>query len=489
MINSDVFNQLQQAKVIVCGDVMLDKYWLGDTKRVSPEAPVPVVHVKTEQYRPGGAANVALNIRHLSASVELLGLVGQDVDGDCLERLVKEQGIEPIFERCSNRQTTTKLRVIGRNQQLLRCDFEQLNESSKPNENWLSLFKKASKNTVVVFSDYAKGALNCVQDYIACAREQGLTVVVDPKQEDYNAYRGASYLTPNQSEFEAIVGPVKSEEDLKRKALTLIREYEFDGLLITRSEHGVCLVLANGDYHTLPAHAKEVFDVTGAGDTVVATFASMLSAGSDAKQAMNIANLAAGLVVSKLGAATVSTDELKEEGERLAQQGQQKIISNFSACQLGVIDNLDSFLQLRAQMTSTGEMLVMTNGCFDLIHPGHLKYLKEAKNLGARLLVAINSDDSIKRLKGEGRPVMPLEARLQLMASLEMIDWVITMPGDTPTELIKAIKPDILVKGGDYTINEVVGHEVTLSYGGEVRVLSLVEGYSTTKIIDKVLSS
>ncbi|MEW6038725.1 MAG: bifunctional D-glycero-beta-D-manno-heptose-7-phosphate kinase/D-glycero-beta-D-manno-heptose 1-phosphate adenylyltransferase HldE [Pseudomonadota bacterium] len=462
------------ARVLVVGDLMLDRYWFGGASRISPEAPVPVVRVENSEERIGGAGNVALNLAALGGAVDLLGYTGEDEAADALEKLLSAAGIRSHIERCPAVATVTKLRVVSRQQQLIRLDFEDGFGHLDP-APLIARFRALLDETgVAVLSDYAKGTLSSVQEFIAAARQAGKPVLVDPKGRDFERYRGATLLTPNLSEFEAVAGPCRDDADIERKGLDLIARLDLEALLVTRGEHGVSLLEpAAGALH-LPAHGKEVYDVTGAGDTVISVLAAALAAGRPLADAVALANLAAGIVVGKLGTASVSPDELA-----IAIHGQR-------APRRGIIA-LAELQDVLGPLRSAGERIVVTNGCFDLLHPGHVHYLEQARALGDRLIVLVNGDGSVQRLKGPGRPVNPLAHRMAMLAALESVDWVVAFDGDTPRGEICAIRPDVLVKGGDYgDIEAIAGHDCVLAAGGEVRILDFVDGHSTTRLIETI---
>lgn len=463
----------QQARVLVVGDVMLDRYWHGKATRISPEAPVPVVRVGNREDRPGGAGNVALNIAALGAAATLVGIVGEDEAGQELQSRLEAAGVYCGFAQCSSAPTITKLRVTSQHQQLLRMDFEQdfSDEAvGRFQEQALSLLADAG---VLVLSDYGKGSLRDTQALIQAARKRGIAVVVDPKGQDFTRYRGATVITPNLNEFEAIVGHCANEEELTLRGLRLLDELELGALLITRGEHGMTLLRPGQPELHMPTRAQEVFDVTGAGDTVVAALAAALSAGSALDEATALANLAAGLAVGKLGTAAISGPELRRAIQ--LEEGSGRGVMTADQLALAVED-------ARAH----GEKVVFTNGCFDIIHAGHVGYLADAKKLGQRLIVAINDDDSVKRLKGPGRPINPVERRMAVLAGLEAVDWVVSFAEDTPEALLAQLKPDVLVKGGDYSIDQVVGGDYVLAYGGQVRVLAFLDNCSTSAIVEKL---
>lgn len=461
------------ARVLVYGDIMLDRYWGGPTSRISPEAPVPVVKIQDIENRAGGAGNVALNVAVLGGKVDLLGITGQDDNAVILENLLNEAGVSCTFEKVASHPTITKLRVISRQQQLIRLDFEeplQVLDAQVGRQQFDAQLKDAG---VVVLSDYGKGTLSDPQPLIQAARSAKVPVIVDPKGSDFTKYRGASLVTPNLSEFEAVVGHCVDDEDLIAKAHALCEALDLGGVLVTRSEKGMTLVRQGEEVFHLPTRAREVYDVTGAGDTVVSVLAASLAAGSSYEEATLLANTAAGIVVGKLGTATASTEELRRELRVESHQG------------AGLFDE-ESLMVLVEEARARGETLVMTNGCFDIIHPGHVQYLKEAKALGDRLLVAVNSDDSVSRLKGPTRPVNPIDHRMAVLSGLESVDWVVPFSEDTPERLICRVLPDILVKGGDYKVSEIAGGDCVQNNGGKVIVLSFKDNCSTSAIVKRI---
>jgi D-beta-D-heptose 7-phosphate kinase/D-beta-D-heptose 1-phosphate adenosyltransferase len=462
------------ARVLVAGDIMLDRYWHGATSRISPEAPVPVVRIDDAEERVGGAGNVALNIAALGASASLIGYRGEDEAGEALTELLRQAGVQCLLETPPGARTITKLRVLSRHQQLIRLDFES-GFHRMPREPFLHHFSQALESTdVVVLSDYGKGTLGDAESLIRLARLAGKTVLVDPKGSDFSRYRDASAITPNQGEFEVVAGYCEHESQLVERGLNLLADLRLDALLITRGERGMTLLHRDAAPLSLPAHAREVFDVTGAGDTVISTLAASLAAGCPWPEATHLANVAAGVVVGKLGTATVSAAELADalHGSRARHRG-------------GV--DLGALLALVEQAREAGEKIVLTNGCFDILHAGHVYYLQQARALGDRLIVLVNSDASVRRIKGVGRPVNPLEQRMTLLAALECVDWVTPFDADTPREAICRILPDILVKGGDYArISDIAGGDCVLANGGEVRLLDFVEGHSTSRLIEAI---
>uniref|UniRef100_UPI0025BC584C bifunctional D-glycero-beta-D-manno-heptose-7-phosphate kinase/D-glycero-beta-D-manno-heptose 1-phosphate adenylyltransferase HldE n=1 Tax=Halomonas sp. TaxID=1486246 RepID=UPI0025BC584C len=424
---------LEQASVLVVGDVMLDRYWHGGTLRISPEAPVPVVQIRDSEDRPGGAANVALNIASLGAHAALAGLVGDDDNAETLGTRLDGAGVSTYFECSVGIPTITKLRVVSRNQQLIRLDFEE-SLGEVDTSGLLARVKSALPACdLVILSDYGKGTLNRVEELIRLVRASGKRVLVDPKGSDFGRYRGASVLTPNLTEFEAVVGHCRDDVELAERGEALRIELELEALLITRSEKGMTLIREGHEPLHLPTRAREVYDVTGAGDTVIGILGLALAADHDFPEAMTLANLAAGLVVAKPGTATLSIAELYTalQGDKLAE--------------FGIIAEAPLVESVRAAQ-ARGERVVMTNGCFDILHAGHVAYLEQARKLGDRLIVAVNDDASIARLKGPKRPITLLMRRMQVLAGLGAVDWVVPFAEDTPQRLIEAVLPDVLVK-------------------------------------------
>ena len=462
-----------QSGVLVIGDVMLDRYWYGPTGRISPEAPVPVVKVENNEERPGGAANVAMNIASLGGYAHIVGLTGKDELAEVLKSTLGALKVKCDFVELEDYPTITKLRVMSRGQQLIRLDFEDKFENTDP-ELVLSRMEQALPNVrSVILSDYAKGALEHVQSFIQKARAAKVPVFIDPKGADFERYRGATLLTPNMAEFELVAGKVKSEEEMIEKGLALIEEFDFEALLVTRSEHGMTLLRKGLEPFHLPTQAKEVYDVTGAGDTVISVLAASVAAGKPLDEACALANAAAGVVVGKLGTSTLSTIELAE-----AIHGSQDT-------DYGVISEA-ALVEAVKRARAKGEKVVMTNGCFDILHAGHVSYMNHAAELGDRLIVAVNTDESVKRLKGPGRPVNPTDRRMAVLAGLGAVDWVVPFSEDTPQRLISEVLPSILVKGGDYKPEEIAGGEEVIAAGGEVKVLNFEDGCSTTEIIKAI---
>jgi D-beta-D-heptose 7-phosphate kinase/D-beta-D-heptose 1-phosphate adenosyltransferase len=475
LIPDPSFPDFSRARVLVAGDLMLDRYWSGQTRRISPEAPVPVVRVGAMEDRPGGAANVALNLAALGCRTTITGVTGDDEAADILTIRLADAGVEARLHRRRGLPTITKLRVLSHHQQLIRLDFEQ--SLAPQGEDPLPGLVNAllGQADLLVLSDYAKGTLADPRPLIEAARRQGKPVLVDPKGRDYDRYRGATLLTPNRAELEDVVGAMEDDAALIEKGQGLRAALGLQALLVTLGERGMLLLRGGvpGDEAALhlPTRAREVYDVTGAGDTVIATLAAALAAGVELAEACTLANCAAGLAVGKLGTATVSAGEL--ERARLGSEWH-------------IILDRDSLISAVAEARAQGERVVMTNGCFDILHQGHVAYLQQARRLGDRLVVAVNDDDSVRRLKGPDRPINGVESRMAVLAGLASVDWVCPFGEDTPEDLICRVRPDILVKGGDYRPDQIAGAECVRRAGGEVRVLPFLPGHSTSRIIGDI---
>ncbi|MEM1436660.1 MAG: bifunctional D-glycero-beta-D-manno-heptose-7-phosphate kinase/D-glycero-beta-D-manno-heptose 1-phosphate adenylyltransferase HldE [Pseudomonadota bacterium] len=483
---------LQDVHVLVVGDLMLDRYWFGTAERMSQEAPVPVVNVAETDDRPGGAANTALNIVSMGARCTLVGVVGDDATGRALEQRLSAAGVRCDFVRVGDWSTIIKLRIVSRQRQLLRVDFESElphsglqpipgGSSNEPLrlevDTGVELLKRVSANlpgaSSLVLQDYDKGTLADPAPFIDAAHDAGLPVIVDPKHKSLAVYAGADLVKPNIHEFRTAVGPVGSYAELINAARNLLEEHRFGALVVTQGDAGMTVVDAEHGHRHLPAQPVDVFDVTGAGDTAAAALAVTRSLGWPAAECAAVANVASGLVVAKSGTATISGPELTSayHGDARSQSG---------------ILKRDQLLDAVAQARRNGERIVFTNGCFDILHAGHVTYLEEARALGDRLVVAVNDDASVARLKGSGRPVNPLDRRLRVLAALTAVDWVVGFGEDTPEALLEALRPQLLVKGGDYLPDQVVGADIVRRYGGQVRVLGLVEDCSTTAIVNQI---
>ncbi len=460
-------------RILVVGDVMLDRYWDGATSRISPEAPVPVVRVGDRHERPGGAGNVALNLVALGANVTLMGAIGDDTAGDVLQSCLLAAGIQLKLQRLSAAATITKLRVMSRDQQLIRLDFEDGALPIDTEQLLQDYAQQLEYADAVILSDYGKGTLIHCQRLIELANAKQIPILVDPKHTDFSHYCGATVVTPNRSEFEAAVGECRSEAVLVEKGQALMSAHALAALLITRGKQGMTLLVREQAAVSVSAITREVYDVTGAGDTVIALLTLSLAAGKSFTEAIHIANAGASVTVTKLGAATVSVAELRRALKTEATHNKH-------------LATLTDAVAIADAARQVGKRIVMTNGCFDILHVGHIHYLQQAKALGDVLIVAVNDDASVARLKGSSRPINALHARMTMLAALAAVDWVVAFTEDTPKQLICAVLPDILVKGGDYTIEQIAGADCVLQQGGEVKILDFVPGFSTTRLLEKL---
>ncbi|NBO41919.1 MAG: bifunctional D-glycero-beta-D-manno-heptose-7-phosphate kinase/D-glycero-beta-D-manno-heptose 1-phosphate adenylyltransferase HldE [Betaproteobacteria bacterium] len=456
----NVLPDFSHARLLIVGDVMLDSYWYGPTGRISPEAPVPVVHVNKEEVRLGGAGNVAANTAALGVKTVLMGLVGEDEPANHMQQLLSERVIDAHLQTVKGSKTITKLRIISRQQQLIRLDFEDHFPQWQADAFLQTYQAQLAHVDAVILSDYAKGALRCAADMVKLARAAGKPVIIDTKGTDFERYRGATLITPNMGEFEAVVGHCASDADIEAKGQQLRASLDLEAVLVTRSEKGMSLMMRGQTAVHISTRAQEVFDVTGAGDTVVATLGASLAAGLPLTQAMNLSNVA------------VSFDELRQALQ--PQTGEHAVY------------NEDSLHQRIQQARAAGKRVIMTNGCFDILHPGHIDYLEKARALGDVLFVAVNDDDSVRRLKGAGRPVNPLSTRLRMLSALACVNGVVAFSEDTPERLYCHVLPNVLVKGGDYTSDQVAGGDCVTTAGGEVVILDFLAGHSTTSLIEKI---
>ncbi|KJS32118.1 MAG: hypothetical protein VR64_08405 [Desulfatitalea sp. BRH_c12] len=474
--------------VLVVGDIMLDRYIWGKVRRISPEAPVPVVAIDHTTETLGGAGNVALNLVSLGCRATVVGLCGADSIARDLRTLLEEKGIGDRLQVDDARPTITKTRIMAQKQQMLRLDHESTRPPAADVAGAVraSILEEMAACQALVLSDYGKGLFAdeaFVQEVIGLARKRNIPVLVDPKGTDWQRYRRANGITPNTAELEAVLGTSLdgSDDRLIASARHIRSRYDLDWLLVTRGAQGMCLIDPADAPVAIPAQAREVYDVSGAGDTVIATLAAGLAAGQSLTEAARTANLAAGIVVGKLGTQPVLLSELSTA---LAFNGLERFYP-YSAAKMTAIDA--AMARVR-EWKAAGTRIVFTNGCFDLLHPGHISLLYQARALGDRLVVGLNTDASIKRLKGSGRPILSEQDRAAMLSALECVDLVVHFDEDTPIQLIKAIRPDILVKGSDYTPDKVVGKEVVEAYGGCVKLVDLIQGYSTTQLTRKVIA-
>ncbi len=469
--------------VLVIGDLMLDRYLIGDVQRISPEAPVPVVMLKQQNDRAGGAANVAANLAKLGIATSIAGCVGMDAEAAILLTLIKQLGIKyEALIHSSERPTITKTRVMSSRQQIVRIDQEsQAKFSFAENAELHVLIARAiqEKPSIVILSDYAKGVLSeeVCQYIIAACKEANIAVIADPKGQDYSKYKGVTALTPNKKETAEACGvSVNDTSALLSSAKRLKDDLGLDFLAITRGDEGLTLLDKNNEHH-VTATAKEVFDVSGAGDTVIATLAAGLIHGLTPLDALILANIAAGIVVGKIGTVPIQLNELLHELTFKNTSEQADKITDIAGLSLRV-----------REWQSANQKIVFTNGCFDLLHAGHVAYLEAAKKTGDKLILGLNTDRSVCALKGPSRPVIHEQDRARVLAALAAVDAVILFDEDTPLNLINAIKPDIIAKGGDYTEAQVVGGVEVKSWGGKVAIIDLVAGRSTSSILEKIAS-
>jgi len=469
--------------VLVIGDLMLDRYMIGEVERISPEAPVPVVLIKTHDARAGGAANVAANLSKLGVPTRIAGCTGQDNDADSLIAMLHAIDIRTDgILKSGERPTITKTRILGGHQQMMRLDQEsRLSFSQHESQSLLARIQQQLDDApaIVILSDYAKGVLSedICQSVIAACKVRDIAVLVDPKGKDFTKYRGATALTPNKKETAEACGVHPQDNDiLLDKARALSESLALDFMAVTRGEEGISLIEQTATHH-LPATAKQVFDVSGAGDTVIATLAAGLIHGLSRIDALALANIAAGIVVGKVGTVPIEYAELIQElSKRQSSQQAEKV------CTLETLKNRV------AEWRRHGEKIVFTNGCFDLLHAGHVTYLEAARLTGDRLILGLNTDRSVSALKGPTRPVVHENDRARVLAALESVDAVILFDEDTPLNLINTLKPDVVVKGSDYREDQVVGGTEVKSWGGKVALIPVVPGRSTSNIIQKLAS-
>lgn len=465
---------------LVIGDLMLDRYLIGEVERISPEAPVPVVLLKQENERAGGAANVAANLSLLGIRTTMAGIIGDDAEGRALLDMLRELNIDSAIVTSQQRPTVTKTRILGGHQQMMRLDKESRLAFTESENNALHEQVSqaiAQKPDVIILSDYAKGVLSdaLCQAVIAQAKALGIPVLVDPKGRDYTKYQGATALTPNKKETSEACGIDAMDTDRLLQAAADLRDHlGLAFLAVTRGEEGISLLEQNETIH-IPAAAKQVFDVSGAGDTVIATLAAGLVHGLSHLQAFELANIAAGIVVGKVGTVPVNREELLAE-----------LISQDSVEQADKICELETLLGRVRQWRQQKKRIVFTNGCFDLLHAGHVTYLEAARKTGDKLILGLNTDRSVSALKGPSRPVIHEADRARVLAALEAVDAVILFDEDTPLQLIDAIRPDVIVKGSDYSEDQVVGGKEVKSWGGKVALIDIVPGRSTSNIIEKL---
>ena len=477
--------KIAQSRILVIGDVMLDRYLWGDVQRISPEAPVPIFHIRERSEAAGGAGNVVSNLVGLGCSVAVIGLCGKDETGARLSRLLANGRVRSHTIVDRDRPTIKKTRIVSNGQQLLRLDDEKIIPlSAAIQSNLLECVKNNIPDCdAVILSDYGKGILQSpglAQSIIRLAHDRNIPVMVDPKGKDWERYEGATCVTPNIKELEMVYGDKISGKEKLAEVMQAIRNrYSLSWLLVTLGPLGMSLMGADGSHLHIPALARQVYDVSGAGDTVIASLSLGLASGLTFFDAAKLANVAAGIVVGKVGTQPITLLELRASLEINGDGVTGSFINRIASLSAAVI-------QVQAWKAS-GQKIVFTNGCFDLLHPGHIHLLNRAKNLGDRLVVGLNSDASVRRLKGPKRPILSDRDRASLLASLDAVDLVVLFEDDTPRRLISNLQPNILVKGADYTVEKVVGRDIVESYGGVVHLVPLLQGYSTTDIANKVI--
>jgi D-beta-D-heptose 7-phosphate kinase/D-beta-D-heptose 1-phosphate adenosyltransferase len=484
MFDFETLSRAMVRQIVLCvGDLMLDEFVYGEVSRISPEAPASVLAVKRNEANVGGAGNVARNIAALGARCIFVSLVGNDGTGEVLRAdLAKEELIETSLIVDSERPTTRKTRFVSEHfsTHMLRADWESAVPAPEPVERQLidAAIAALPRADIVLLSDYAKGVLTArvIRHVIDAARNLGKPVIVDPKNANFANYRGATLLTPNQKEFaEATRRRIQSDADIAEASVEALRSADAEAILVTRSEHGMTLAHRDGNLIHVPAQPAKVRDLSGAGDTVAAVLAVTLAAKAGWEDALRCATAAAAVAVSKPGTATVSLAELRRKILPAASlTAEQKIVASTAILDAQV-----------AEWGGQGQRIGFTNGCFDILHPGHVRVLTQARAACDRLIVGLNSDASVRRLKGADRPVQEERARAEVLAALEAVDLVVVFEEDTPLSLIARIKPSVLVKGGDYTREQVVGHEIVTAYGGEVVLVDILEGHSTTLLVQR----
>ncbi len=469
---------INRKKILVIGDVMLDNYYTGDITRISPEAPVPVFRKKAERCVLGGAANVAANLVAANQEVSMMSIYGEDECGRSLLHLFREKGIDTELMDVTSRQTTQKTRFLaGNNQQVLRLDVEDTTPISKGTCEKLLQRLEGCVTTynLIILSDYLKGLLTIelTQGVINLAKSNGIPVVIDVKDPNLEKYKGATLLKPNQKELHDLTGmPVETDDEIVTAAEYLRKKCDNKYVLCTCGARGMVLVGGEKPAHFVPAECREVFDVSGAGDTTIAYLAASMANDIDMDESVAIANYAAGIQVGKVGTSSVFLHEVRNYLANKDAGSFHKILTP---------SELSSF-----RNEHKDKKIVFTNGCFDILHVGHKRYLEQASTLGDIFVIGVNSDASVKRLKGPTRPVNLEQDRMEILSALGFVDYVVLFDEDTPYELIKTIQPDILVKGGDYTIENVVGRDIVEARGGRVELIQFVEGKSTSNIINKI---
>lgn len=477
----NILNNIGKLKVLVIGDIIYDEFIWGDVERISPEAPVQILEWRSDNDALGGAANVANNLAHLGCKVYMVGVVGEDRRGRRIAELLSEKGINHkgvITDR--ERPTTHKTRIIAHSQQILRIDKENRNLVAGDIKKRICQYIQNIMDEVdgVICSDYAKGVLTkkILSFLVEEAKKRKKIIVADPKGEDYSKYLGINVLTPNQSELERTSHiEIVNNGDLEMAARLITEKCGNDAILVTRGKEGMSLYERNGKIIHIPTEAREVYDVTGAGDTAICLFGIALFSGASRTEAARLANIGAGIVVGKVGTSVVKQEEIRH------------FLKENTPLTRGKIFEIKELKNIISSLRNRGKRVVFTNGCFDILHMGHIKYLQKARDHGDLLVLGLNDDHSVKKLKGPRRPLINQDERANILAALNCIDYIILFSELTPENLIRELKPDILVKGGDYIINDVVGRDIVEGYGGRVEIVPFIEGYSTSGIVRKIV--
>ena len=460
------------AKVLTIGDAMIDRYWHGVAQRISAEAPIPVVEVREIEDRLGGAANVALNISTLGAESCLVAATGSDAGARELRAKLKASDINVALVEDPSMPTTIKVRVVSQNQQIVRADFEENFDIST--ESLLGAAKCFDGIDTVILSDYDKGVLTDPQAFIKEYVPRKIPILVDPKHKDFSLYQGATLVQPNINELRYAIGEWDNEKEMIKKVRSLLEKFSWAAVLVTRASDGMTLVEKATETH-FPARTRDVYDTSGAGDTVISVLSASISSGLTLRDSVGLSNIAAGIVVGNFGVTSISGPELREE---------VSLIEKKTYNQGGM--SPEQLLAAVRDSKAKGERIVFTNGCLDILHAGHVSYLEEAKKEGDKLIVGLNSDESVARMKGKGRPINSIDRRMKIIASLQVVDWVVCFDEDTPEYIIEMISPHVLVKGGDYSVDQVLGADHVRASGGVVKVLSFVEDCSTSKLVEKI---
>jgi len=478
---SATLKKFSTAKILCIGDIMLDKFIYGSVERISPEAPIPVLLINREKHMLGGAGNVVANIASLGVKASIISAISDDNAGKDIKKQLEDLSVDYVLEKFLDRNTTVKSRFICGPQQILRADNEKKSQISKTLED--KIIEQAKKlipqTNVVILSDYKKGVLtdNLISKIIEISNNHNKTIIIDPKGSDFSKYNGATIITPNRKELEAATNmPTNTDNEIEMAAKKIIKENNIKTIVATRSKDGMTLISEEETLH-IASESREVYDVSGAGDTVIASFAAAIASGASFKDSAVIANIAGGIVVGKAGTATVTIDDIKfilEKDSIIKRIQNSKLVTRKKAAEQAEL------LKIK------GQKLGFANGCFDLLHPGHISLLRQSKAACDFLVVGLNSDSSIKKLKGSSRPIQTQAMRAEILSALEMVDMIVIFEEESVFETIKAIKPDVLIKGGQYNLEEIVGYDFVISYGGKVVRAEMEDGFSTTETISKI---